>query len=139
MALLGASSGTVVIVGQGTFTSGGLTFYYYGYDNSTAGGVPANFGDIDNGKFKDVTIKAIFSLGINVPGQAISYYVYFDGNRSAGFFNTLTINGTLVTGTLGSPNYNATYNETSFSITLGSAAPTLFGTTDGVRIPPVLT
>jgi hypothetical protein len=138
MALLGAS-GTAVIVGQTTYVSGGFTFYYYGYNNSTGGGVLANFGDIDNGKFKDVTIKAIHSFGINVPGQAIQYVVYFDGNRSAGFFNTLTINGTLVTGTLGSPNYNATYNETSFTITLASAAPTLFGTTNGVRIPTVLT
>jgi len=139
MALLGASSGTVVIVGQTTDVSGGLTFYYYGYNNSTGGGALADFGDIDNGKFKNVTIKAIHSFGINVSGQAIQYIVYFDGNQTspAGFVNTLTVNGTLV-GSFGAGSYNSTYNETSFTISV-SPAPTLFGTTNGVRIPTVLT
>jgi len=137
MALLGAS-GTAVIVGQDTFTTGGITAYYYGYDNSIGGGTVANFGDIDNGKFKGVTIKAIFSLAINAPGQAIQYVVYFDGDqRTAGFFNTLTVNGTLV-GSAGTGTYSTPNNETSYTISV-SPAPTLFGTTNGVRIPTVLT
>ena len=99
----------------------------------------ADFGDIDNGKFKDVTIKAIHSLSLNDPGKAIQYIVYFDGNQTspAGFVNTLTVNGTLV-GSFGAGSYNSTYNETSFTISVTSS-DTLFGTTNGERIPTVLT
>jgi hypothetical protein len=138
MALLAASPSTVVIVGNATLVLK-QTYYYYGYDAAVSSAV-SSFGDIDNGTFSGATIKAIYSTSpANTSGQAASYSVYFNGNRSAGFFNTLTVNGTLVTGTLGSPVYNSPNDETVFTITLASSAATLFGTTDLVRIPTILT
>ena len=133
-----AKSAPVVIVGQTTLVIKS-TFYYYGYDAAVSSAV-SSFGDIDNGTFNGATVKALHSVSpANTSGQAASYSVYFNGNRSAGFFNTLTVNGTLVTGTLGSPVYNSPNDETSFTITLASSAATLFGTTNGVRIPTILT
>jgi hypothetical protein len=114
------------------------TFYYYGYDGAL--GPPAtNFGSIANGTFNGATVKTIMSVAVNSPGNAQYYTVTFDGNRSAGFFNTLTVNNTPVVGTLSAPSYDAGNNETSFSVTLGTAAATLFGTTNGVLIPTILT
>jgi hypothetical protein len=138
MALLGASQGTIVTVGQTTVVIK-TTFYYYGYDAAVSS-IPSSFGSITGDTFKGATIKAIYSGSPpSSSGQASSYTVWFNGNRSAGFFNTLTVNGTLVTGTLSSPTYNSTNDETSFTITLASSAATLFGTTNGVRIPTILT
>ena len=138
MALLGASPSTIVTVGQTTLVVK-VTFYYYGYDAAVSGGL-SNFGSITGDTFKGATIKAIYSASPpSSSGQAISYTVWFNGNRSVGFFNTLTVNGTSVTGTLGAPAYNATNDETSFTITLASSAATLFGTTNGVLIPTILT
>ena len=140
MALLGSGGalGPVVTVGQTTLTVKSTTFYYYGYDGALA--APAtNFGSIANGTFNGATVKAIMSVAVNSPGNADYYTVVFDGNRSAGFFNTLTVNNTLVVGTLSAPSYSAGNNETSFSVTLGTAAATLFGTTNGVLIPTLLT
>ena len=99
-----------------------------------------NFGSITGATFNGATVKAIYSGSPpGSSGQASTYTVWFSGNRSAGFFNTLTVNGTLVTGTLSSPTYNSGNNETSFTITLASSAATLFGTTNGVLIPTILT
>ena len=135
MALLGAS-GTAVIVGQAIYVLKG-NYYYYGYDAAVTSPV-SSFGDIDNGTFNGATIKALFSTSpVNTSGQAASYSVYFNGNRSLGFVNTLTVNGTLV-GSFGSPTYNSPNDETVFSISVTPAA-TLFGTTNGVRIPTILT
>jgi hypothetical protein len=133
-----AKSAPIVIVGQTTLVVK-QTFYYYGYDAAVSSAI-TSFGSITGATFNGATVKAIYSGSpANTSGQAILYTVYFDGNRSAGFFNTLTVNGTLVTGTLGSPVYNSPNDETSFTITLASSAATLFGTTDGVLIPTILT
>ena len=129
--------GTIVIVGSTVETSK-FAFYYYGYDGAL-GGAASNFGSIVRPEFNGATIKAVYSLATQSAGQATSYTVIFNGNRAAGFFNTLTVNDTLVVGSLGSPSYNSTNDETSFTISLSSAAATLFGTTDGVPIPVVLT
>lgn len=140
MALLGVGpGGPVVSVGQTTVTVK-VTFYYYGYNGSVSASI-ANIGSITGATFNGATVKAIYSgsSGADPAGKAIQYTVWFSGNRSAGFFNTLTVNGTLVTGTLSSPTYNATNDETSFTITLASSADTLFGTTNGVLIPTILT
>lgn len=141
MALLGSGgiSGPIVTVGSYTITVKGASFYYYGYDNATMNTLPP-FGSIADATFNGATVKAIYSISpLNSAGQASGYTVIFDGNRSAGFFNTLTVNGTLVVGTLSAPNYSAGNNETTFGITLASNAATLFGTTNGVLIPTILT
>lgn len=141
MALLGGGglTGPTVTVGSYTLTVKGASIFYYGYDGAT-GGAPVNFGSIANDTFNGATVKAAFSTSpTNASGQAVSYTVIFSGNRSAGFFNTLTVNGTLVSGTLGAPSYSAGSDETTFTITLGSSAATLFGTTDGVLIPIYMT
>lgn len=140
MALLGTGgpSGPIITTGSATLTVKGSTTYWYGYDNAT-GGTTGTFGSISDSTFGAATIKAVFSTSpVNTIGQASSYSVIFDGNRSVGFFNTLTVNGTLVSGTLGAPSYSAGNDETTFQITV-TAAATLFGTTDGVLIPIALT
>jgi hypothetical protein len=133
-----ALSGPLITTGSASLTVKGSTTYWYGYDGA-AGGTVGTFGSITNGTFSTATVKAVFSTSpVNTIGQANSYSVIFDGNRSAGFFNTLTINGTLVSGTLGAPSYSAGNDETTFAITV-TAAATLFGTTDGVSIPISMT
>ena len=144
MAVLGSGGGRTVTNGSGTLVIKTSYTYYYGFH---AGGAPPSgsaFGSINNDTFSGATIKAVFSqsspgsVGVN-QGQAISYGVIFNGNRSAGFFNTLTVAGTLVSGTLGSPSYNVGLDETTFTITLASQTATLFGTTNGAVISVVLT
>lgn len=128
MALLGAGSqGYQLTTGSATFTFKSSTTYLYGFSNSpsTISFTPATFGSISPTAFGPATITAIRSTSPpNSAGNASSYQVIFSGNRSAGFFNTLTINGTLVSGTLTSA-YNGTNNETTFTITLGATAATL--------------
>lgn len=125
---IGGQAGATVNVGS-LVVAGKITTYYYGYDGATGG--PGTFGSITNGTYSGATIKAIFSTGF-VSGSASSYTVIFSGNRSGGFFSSITIAGTLLVGTIGSPSYNSTNNETTFVFTLDSSAATLFGTTDGV-------
>lgn len=135
----GTTKGPVVTNGTSTFVIKSTTIYYYGYDQAV-GGAAFNFGSITAGTFSGATIKAAFSTSPgNSAGNAMSYMVIFDGNRTAGFFNTLTVNGTLVSGSLSAPTYDSGNNETRFTITLGASAPTLFGTTAGVSIPILLT
>lgn len=134
-----ANSGPIVTNGHYTLVVKSTSVYYYGYDGAL-GGPTVNFGSITNGTFGGVNVKAIFSTSpVNTVGQATSYSVIFDGNRAAGFFNTLTVAGTLVSGTLSAPSYSAGNNETTFTITLGAAAATLFGTTDGTLVQTLLT
>jgi hypothetical protein len=130
MALMGSGGGYALTSGSATFTFKSVTTYFYGYSNSpaTASFTPATFGSISPVTFSGATVKAIYSGSpSNSSGQASSYSVIFSGNQSTGFFNTLTVNGTQVTGTLSAPSYNSTNNETTFSITLGSAAATVLG------------
>lgn len=132
----GKSNGPIVTVGSYILT-GKVNLYYYGYDGAT-GGSPTNFGSITNGTFSGATVKAVFSSGISST-TVTGYTVIFDGNRAAGFVDTLTVNGTAVSGTFGSPSYNSTNNETSFTMSVSGGPPTLFGTTTGVAVPVILT
>jgi hypothetical protein len=113
--------------GSATYNYGfGLFLYAYGYSNSPSGTgsyTPTTFGSITPSTFNSATIKAIYSTGF-ASNQALYYYIIFSGSRGTGFFNTLTINGTLVSGSLSS-SYNGTNNETTFFITLASSAATL--------------
>jgi len=142
MMLLGAG-GRAVITGSGTIVILTSYQYFYGYDNAT-GGAAGIFGAINDSSFNGATIKAVYSrsnpgsIGVE-EGNAIAYGIIFNGNRAAGFFNTLRVNGTLVSGTLGAPSYSSGVDETTFEITLAASAATLFGTTDGVNIPIVIT
>lgn len=144
MALLGSAGSPVVTNGTGELVIITSYTYFHGYDGAAGGGSILDFGSITNGVFKDATLKAVYSASnpgsINVNrGQAISYSVIFNGNRSAGFFNTLTVNNTLIVGTLGSPAFNSGNNETTFTITLASQVASQFGSTDGVLITVTLT
>jgi hypothetical protein len=128
MALLGSASAAVYQLTAGSATlPGKATIYLYGYSNAsaTSGYTPSTFGSITPANFKGFAVKAIYSSSF-IAGQANSYQVIFAGDRTtpAGFFNTLTVNTTLVTGTLSS-SYSSTNNETTFTITLGSSAATL--------------
>jgi hypothetical protein len=143
MALLGSAGGTVVTTGSGTLIIFTSYTYYYGYDGALGGFTP-NFGAISNDIFNGANLKAVYSIssagsiGVNA-GKAISYNIIFSGNRSIGFFNTLNVNNTLVSGTLSGPSYNSSNDETTFTITLATSTTTLFGSTDGVTIPVALT
>lgn len=119
----------VVTVGS-LVVSSKVNLYYYGYDGALGG--PGSFGSISGGVYNGATVKAVYSSGAGTVGNATSYSVIFSGNRAAGFFSTLRIGGTLTGGTLGSPTYNSTNNETAFNISLGASTTTLFGTTNGV-------
>jgi len=140
--LAGVASGAIIVptdfYGKSTNTSYALTtgsatfnftygiLYAYGYSNSPSGTgfyTPTTFGSITPSTFNSATIKAIYSAGF-ASNQASYYYIIFSGSRGTGFFNTLTINGTLVSGSLSS-SYNGTNNETTFSITLASSTATL--------------
>lgn len=128
-------SNTTVTVGSYALIAKGLAIYYYGYDNAS-GGTASTFGSISNGTYGGATIKAVYSVSPNGQStQALTYAIIFSGNRSAGFFTDLKVNGSSVVGTIGSPSYNGTNDETTFSITPPSTTTTLFGTTDGVVIP----
>jgi len=143
MALFGSASGIVVTNGSGTLVVFTSYTYYYGYDGAL-GGTTLNFGSISDGAFKGANLKAVYSasnpgtVGANA-GKAIQYNIIFSGNRSAGFFNTLSVNNTLVSGTLSGPVYNSSNDETLFTIALAVSATTLFGSTDGAAIPVSLT
>jgi hypothetical protein len=138
MALMGSGSGSYqLITGSATFSFKGSSFYLYGYSNSPTTSVytPATFGSISPSTFNGIAIKAIYSQSpLNVAGQANSYVAIFDGNQSAGFFNTLTIDGTPVSGTLSAPSYNGTNDETFFSITLGAPAATLLSADSSILL-----
>lgn len=137
MALLGGVPYPVVIVGQTTYVIK-VTIYVYGY-NAAVTSNPSFFGSINYGTFKGKAITACYSSSTTA-GNATSYVVIVSGDQTgvSGFFNSLTVNGTLVGTNTGSGTYNATRDDTTYSISVASAA-TLFGTTDGVRVPIVLT
>lgn len=137
MALLGSVSDGSYIVNVGkSELNGKVNIDNYGFLTSSLQSTPGSITPT-GATFKGVTIVAVYSSGVTV-GNANSYYVYFQGNQSAGFFNTLKVNGTTVAGTTGSPNYDGT--NTNFQITLTlSPAATLFGTTVGDPIPIIMT
>lgn len=132
----GKSLGATVTVGNYIVISK-ISTYNYGYDGAT-GGTASNFGSIADGTFSGATIKAVYSASFS-SGQATTYTVIFSGNRAGGFFNSLTIGGTLAVGSIGSPVYSAGNDETTFVLTLTSTAATLFGTVDGVTKLVVIT
>lgn len=109
--------------GTGTYYFGYGTIYWSGYSIATAT-LGVNFGSINLSTFGLATIKGIYSVSYTSAGTATSYSVVFSGSRGTGFFNTLTIGGTLVSGTLSSY-YNGPSDETIFSIALASSAATL--------------
>ena len=144
MALLGSGGGRIVTTGSSALVILTSYQYFYGYNAQSAPPGGVTWGSINNNVFSGATVRAVYSysnpgsVGVEV-GKAIAYTIIFSGNRSAGFFNTLSVAGTPVSGTLGAPSYNATFDETTFVITLAASAATLFVTTDGVAIPIVLT
>jgi hypothetical protein len=137
MALLGGAGQPTVIVGQTTY-SAKVTVYVYGF-NAASTSLPSYCGSIANGTFKGAAIRACYSTSVSA-GNATSYTVAVTGDQTgvSGFFNSLTVDGTLVGTYSGSGSYNSTEDYTSFAISVSSAA-TLFGTTNGVRVPIVLT
>ncbi|MCA6285253.1 MAG: hypothetical protein IM619_01705, partial [Phenylobacterium sp.] len=58
--------------------------------------------------------------------------VIVSGNRAAGFVTGLTINGTVVDGTMNAPSYDAPNNETAFTVFATVTGETLFGLSDGL-------
>ena len=139
MALLGSASAAVyqLTASSATFFFKGGAIYLYGYSNSpsTLSYTPTTFGSISPTAFGSATVKAIHSTSpINSAGNASSYSVIFSGNRLAGFFNTLTVNGTLISGTLSAPSYSGTNNETTFTITLGATAATLLNVNSNILL-----
>jgi len=132
--LLGNNGRIWLTPGSYTLTAK-INLYYYGYDASSSL-ANSNFGAlIASPGFKGANILGVYSYGVS-SGQAANYNVVLSGNRAAGFFNSLTINTTLITGTLGAPSYNSTYDETTFTITVTAGASLLVN--QGSNIPITL-
>lgn len=132
MGMLLGAGGASLLVTRGSYAEAGkLTTYYCGYDASV--GLYVDFGSIAPvpALFNGATVKAVYSYGF-APNEALAYTTIFSGNQAAGFVTGLTINGTSVDGTMGAPSYDATNNETSFTLSAAAAGPTLFGLSDGL-------
>ncbi|MFY7853951.1 MAG: hypothetical protein ACOVQ6_19495 [Brevundimonas sp.] len=132
MGMLLGVSGASLTVTRGSYAEiGKLSTYYCGYDASV--GLYVNFGSIAPvpALFNGATVKAVYSYGF-APNEALAYTMIFSGNQAAGFVTGLTINGTSVDGSVGAPSFDATNNETTFSLFATVAGPTLFGLSDGL-------
>lgn len=133
-AIIGTAGSNAITVTVGVFEiSGKVTLDWYGYSAINQPG-----GSITNGAFAGATVLEVVSRG-STPGYATTYMVTFSGNRAAGFFHTLRVNNTLVSGTLSAPSYDGGNDRTTFTITLSGASVTLFGTTTGAKIPVTIT
>ena len=139
MLLLGSGGAvgttTKMTVGSYSYNAGFFTQDYYGYCNTT---IPApvgaqSFGSLSVGTFSGATILAIYGQTINA-GNITGYVVALSGNRSAGFFNTLTVNGTLLPGTTGAPSYDSGLNVTTFAITPTTITACVWGTSGSATI-----
>ena len=132
MGMLLGASGASLTVTRGSYAEiGKLSTYYCGYDASV--GLYVNFGSIAPvlALFNGATVKAVYSYGF-APNEALAYTMIFSGNQATGFVTGLTINGTSVDGSVGAPSFDATNNETTFSLFATVAGPTLFGLSDGL-------
>ena len=129
--LLGAGSASLTVTRGSYAEIGKLSTYYCGYDASV--GLYVNFGSIAPvpALFNGATVKAVYSYGF-APNEALAYTMIFSGNQATGFVTGLTINGTSVDGSVGAPSFDATNNETTFSLFATVAGPTLFGLSDGL-------
>lgn len=129
--LLGAGSASLTVTRGSYAEIGKLSTYYCGYDASV--GLYVNFGSIAPvpALFNGATVKAVYSYGF-APNEALAYTMIFSGNQATGFVTGLTINGTSVDGSVGAPSFDATNNETTFSLFATIAGPTLFGLSDGL-------
>lgn len=129
--LLGAGSASLTVTRGSYAEIGKLSTYYCGYDASV--GLYVNFGSIAPvpALFNGATVKAVYSYGF-APNEALAYTMIFSGNQAAGFVTGLTINGTSVDGSVGAPSFDATNNETTFSLFATVTGPTLFGLSDGL-------
>lgn len=132
MGMLLGTGGASLTVTRGSYAEiGKLSTYYCGYDASV--GLYVNFGSIAPAPalFNGATVKAVYSYGF-APNEALAYTMIFSGNQAAGFVTGLTINGTSVDGSVGAPSFDATNNETTFSLFAAVTGPTLFGLSDGL-------
>ena len=132
MGMLLGAGGASLTVTRGSYAEiGKLSTYYCGYDASV--GLYVNFGSIAPvpALFNGATVKAVYSYGF-APNEALAYTMIFSGNQAAGFVTGLTINGTSVDGSVGAPSFDATNNETTFSLFATVRGPTLFGLSDGL-------
>ena len=132
MGMLLGAGGASLTVTRGSYAEiGKLSTYYCGYDASV--GLYVNFGSIAPvpALFNGATVKAVYSYGF-APNEALAYTIIFSGNQAAGFVTGLIINGTSVDGSVGAPSFDATNNETTFSLFATVAGPTLFGLSDGL-------
>ena len=132
MGMLLGTGGASLTVTRGSYAEiGKLSTYYCGYDASV--GLYVNFGSIAPvpALFNGATVKAVYSYGF-APNEALAYTMIFSGNQAAGFVTGLTINGTSVDGSVGAPSFDATNNETTFSLFATVTGPTLFGLSDGL-------
>lgn len=129
--LLSAGSASLTVTRGSYAEIGKLSTYYCGYDASV--GLYVNFGSIAPvpALFNGATVKAVYSYGF-APNEALAYTMIFSGNQAAGFVTGLTINGTSVDGSVGAPSFDATNNETTFSLFATVTGPTLFGLSDGL-------
>jgi hypothetical protein len=129
--LLGAGSASLTVTRGSYAEIGKLSTYYCGYDASA--GLYVDFGSIAPvpALFNGATVKAVYSYGF-APNEALAYTMIFSGNQATGFVTGLTINGTSVDGSVGAPSFDATNNETTFSLFATVAGPTLFGLSDGL-------
>ncbi len=132
MGMLLGTGGASLTVTRGSYAEiGKLSTYYCGYDASV--GLYVNFGSIAPvpALFNGATVKAVYSYGF-APNEALAYTMIFSGNQAAGFVTGLIINGTSVDGSVGAPSFDATNNETTFSLFATVAGPNLFGLSDGL-------
>ena len=132
MGMLLGTGGASLTVTRGSYVEiGKLSTYYCSYDASV--GLYVNFGSIAPvpALFNGATVKAVYSYGF-APNEALAYTMIFSGNQATGFVTGLTINGTSVDGSVGAPSFDATNNETTFSLFATVAGPTLFGLSDGL-------
>jgi len=121
MALLGAG-GTILTSGSGSYSGGKFTFYLTGFVSSSsyeyvvAGSA---FGAMTAPYANGAQIVALYTS--NPSNGTYQAYIEVTGNRSSGFINSVTYNGTSF-GSIGTYTYNSSTNTTT--IKLGSAGST---------------
>lgn len=125
-----------VTVGHAIITAK-ITDYYYGYNGAPADPTMTTqtlFGSITSGQtFNGATVKSIYSLGVSSTTAATTYRIMLSGNRASNFITGLQIAGTNIPmNSITAGTYDATNDQTFFTLTPTTVTTTLFGTTDGV-------
>lgn len=141
MAAAAGKPASIMTVDSATYTEdfggGPVNIYIAGYvgpDGAQTGFLAPEIGALTNGFHGDAQIVGLFWVNNSGFGANGTSYIEVRGNRSAGFINSIKLDGVSM-GAIGAPGYYAGVDVTRF--TIGSLGPNPFGTS-GTKVVEVL-